>query len=44
MRYKLKWSVTLLVLKYMYVPEAEDIKLEYYKSFNCEAEIIILFV
>ena len=32
MRNKLKKSMTLL--KYMYVPEAENIQLEYYKSFT----------
>ena len=32
MRYKLKKSMTLL--KYMFVPEAENIPLEYYKSFT----------
>ena len=28
----------------MYVPEAENTQLEYYNSFSCEAEILILFV
>ena len=38
----MKRSVTQL--KYMCVPEDENIQLEYYKSFICETEILILYV